>query len=62
LRIKLFINRSDNILFACAGMPPGEEDNETVAMIKELLDTRFRPSVQEDGGNIILACQDLPHK
>jgi len=35
------------------GMPPGEEDNETVAMIKELLDTRIRPTVQEDGGDII---------
>ena len=29
-----------------------EEDDETVAMIKELLDTRIRPTVQEDGGDI----------
>ena len=29
-----------------------EEDNETVLMIKELLDTRIRPTVQEDGGDI----------
>nr|QZX63207.1 mitochondrial NFU1 iron-sulfur cluster scaffold-like protein [Halisarca dujardinii] len=29
------------------------EDDETVAMIKELLDTRIRPTVQEDGGDII---------
>jgi len=28
------------------------EDSETVAMIKELLETRIRPSVQEDGGDI----------
>lgn len=28
------------------------EDDETVAMIKELLDTRIRPTVQEDGGDI----------
>lgn len=28
-------------------------DDETVAMIKELLDTRIRPTVQEDGGDII---------
>ena len=30
-----------------------EEDSETVAMIKELLDTRIRPTVQEDGGDIV---------
>ncbi|XP_045214882.2 NFU1 iron-sulfur cluster scaffold homolog, mitochondrial-like isoform X2 [Mercenaria mercenaria] len=30
-----------------------DEDDETVAMIKELLDTRIRPTVQEDGGDII---------
>eukprot|EP01113_Clastostelium_recurvatum_P005908 TRINITY_DN12658_c0_g1_i1.p1 TRINITY_DN12658_c0_g1~~TRINITY_DN12658_c0_g1_i1.p1 ORF type:complete len:300 (+),score=91.11 TRINITY_DN12658_c0_g1_i1:48-902(+) len=28
------------------------EDSEVVAMIKELLETRVRPSVQEDGGDI----------
>ncbi|XP_060560561.1 NFU1 iron-sulfur cluster scaffold homolog, mitochondrial-like isoform X2 [Ruditapes philippinarum] len=30
-----------------------DEDDETVSMIKELLDTRIRPTVQEDGGDII---------
>lgn len=30
-----------------------EDDSDTVAMIKELLDTRIRPTVQEDGGDII---------
>ena len=30
-----------------------EDDDEVVAMIKELLETRIRPSVQEDGGDII---------
>ncbi|KAJ3314300.1 hypothetical protein HDV04_000682 [Boothiomyces sp. JEL0838] len=29
-----------------------EEDSEIVAMIKELLDTRIRPTIQEDGGDI----------
>jgi Fe-S cluster biogenesis protein NfuA len=29
------------------------DDDETVAMIKELLDTRIRPTVQEDGGDIV---------
>ena len=34
-------------------------DDETVAMIKELLDTRIRPTVQEDGGDIIYkVCTD----
>lgn len=30
-----------------------EDDSETVQMIKELLDTRIRPTVQEDGGDIV---------
>ena len=30
-----------------------EDDDETVALIKELLDTRIRPTVQEDGGDIV---------
>lgn len=30
-----------------------EGDSETVAMIKELIETRIRPSVQDDGGDII---------
>lgn len=29
-----------------------DEDSEVIAMIKELLDTRIRPSIQEDGGDI----------
>ncbi|KAG1651051.1 NFU1 iron-sulfur cluster scaffold, mitochondrial [Nymphon striatum] len=28
-------------------------DSETVQMIKELLDTRIRPTVQEDGGDVV---------
>lgn len=30
-----------------------EDDDETVQMIKELLDTRIRPTVQEDGGDVL---------
>jgi len=35
--------------------PEGDssEDDETVSMIKELLDTRIRPTVQEDGGDVV---------
>lgn len=29
-----------------------ESDSETVSMIKELLETRIRPAIQEDGGDI----------
>jgi hypothetical protein len=35
---------------------PAEEDTEVVAMIKELLETRIRPAVQEDGGDIFFVC------
>ena len=30
-----------------------DDDDEIVAMIKELLETRIRPSVQDDGGDIL---------
>lgn len=30
-----------------------DEDDEVVAMIKELLDSKIRPTVQEDGGDIV---------
>ncbi|XP_068182958.1 NFU1 iron-sulfur cluster scaffold homolog, mitochondrial [Antennarius striatus] len=30
-----------------------DDDDEIVSMIKELLDTRIRPTVQEDGGDVI---------
>jgi NFU1 iron-sulfur cluster scaffold homolog, mitochondrial len=29
-----------------------DDDDEVVAMVKELIDTRIRPAVQEDGGDI----------
>ncbi|XP_058492038.1 NFU1 iron-sulfur cluster scaffold homolog, mitochondrial [Solea solea] len=35
-----------------ADTAPSDDDDEVVAMIKELLDTRIRPTVQEDGGDI----------
>lgn len=34
-----------------------EDDDEVVQMIKELLDTRIRPTVQEDGGDIVFMVQ-----
>ncbi|XP_078470852.1 NFU1 iron-sulfur cluster scaffold homolog, mitochondrial isoform X2 [Lampetra fluviatilis] len=37
---------------AVAGGEDGGEDEEVVALIKELLDSRIRPTVQEDGGDV----------
>merc|ERR1712146_397997 len=36
----------------------GDDDDEVVAMIKELLETRIRPAVQEDGGDIFYVSFD----
>jgi len=36
-----------------AGSGEGEEEDEVVAQIKELLETRVRPAVAMDGGDII---------
>lgn len=36
-----------------------EDDDEVVEMIKELLDTRIRPTVMEDGGDIIFKGFDV---
>lgn len=35
-----------------------DDDSEVVAMIKELLETRIRPAVQEDGGDIVFVGYD----
>ncbi|KAB0793097.1 hypothetical protein PPYR_12717 [Photinus pyralis] len=35
-----------------------EDDSEIVQMIKELLDTRIRPTVQEDGGDLLFMGYD----
>ncbi len=35
------------------GEPAGEDDDEVVSQIKELLETRVRPAVAQDGGDII---------
>ena len=45
------VNVRVRILFAVE--QADEDDDETVQMIKELLDSRIRPIVQEDGGDII---------
>uniref|UniRef100_A0AAY5L679 NFU1 iron-sulfur cluster scaffold homolog, mitochondrial n=1 Tax=Esox lucius TaxID=8010 RepID=A0AAY5L679_ESOLU len=36
-----------------ADTAPSDDDDEVITMIKELLDTRIRPTVQEDGGDVL---------
>lgn len=47
------INREAELAEEAADVDDAADDDETVAMIKELLDTRIRPTVQEDGGDIV---------
>lgn len=53
-----FYAAGDPLLYENSGDPVSaahtinEDDDEVVAMIKELLETRIRPAVQEDGGDI----------
>lgn len=47
--ISLVIHESIGCEFFCSLK---QDDSETVAMIKELLETRIRPAVQDDGGDI----------
>lgn len=35
-----------------------DSDDDTVQYIKELLDTKIRPTVQEDGGDILYVVRD----
>lgn len=40
-------------MFNLSYLEINEDDDETVMMIKELLDSKIRPTVQEDGGDIV---------
>ena len=40
--------------FEADSLAYSEDDDEVVSMIKELLETRIRPAIQEDGGDIEL--------
>ncbi|XP_028651778.1 NFU1 iron-sulfur cluster scaffold homolog, mitochondrial [Erpetoichthys calabaricus] len=53
--ITTFLERGEPVLTEVqhAENSHSEEDDEIVSMIKELLDTRIRPTVQEDGGDVI---------
>eukprot|EP00877_Chromochloris_zofingiensis_P012698 jgi/Chrzof1/7682/Cz02g32230.t1 len=44
---------SDEKTLAASDTAIHPEDTEVIAMIKELLETRIRPAVQEDGGDIV---------
>lgn len=39
---------------------PSSDDSEIITMIKELLDTRVRPAVAQDGGDIVFSSFDEP--
>jgi Fe-S cluster biogenesis protein NfuA len=43
---------SDEHTAAASDTAASEDDDEIVSMIKELLDSRIRPAIQEDGGDI----------
>jgi len=43
----------DEAALEASGTSIREDDDEIVAMIKELLETRIRPAVAEDGGDIV---------
>ncbi|KAL0910729.1 hypothetical protein M5K25_018812 [Dendrobium thyrsiflorum] len=48
-RNKVFHGGSED---SCSYIAANSDDSEIVAMIKELLETRIRPAVQDDGGDI----------
>jgi Fe-S cluster biogenesis protein NfuA len=54
-----FYSSNEPVMYDTTGSPESsdmtihDDDSEVVAMIKELLETRIRPAVQEDGGDIM---------
>jgi NFU1 iron-sulfur cluster scaffold homolog, mitochondrial len=42
-----------SLLARCVLGVRSDDDDDTTAMIKELLDSRIRPTVQEDGGDVV---------
>ncbi len=48
-----FTSGEPTLLADTADAAPAEEDDEVVAQIKELLETRIRPAVAQDGGDIV---------
>ena len=49
----LVVNDGDDLSSVNANTQINDDDSEIVAMIKELLETRIRPAVAEDGGDIV---------
>lgn len=47
------VNDGDDLSSVNANTQINDDDSEIVAMIKELLETRIRPAVAEDGGDIV---------
>lgn len=52
IQIQIDCNSNSNLKNKFLKLAISPDDNETVMMIKELLETRIRPTVQEDGGDV----------
>ncbi|KRY31285.1 NFU1 iron-sulfur cluster scaffold -like protein, mitochondrial, partial [Trichinella spiralis] len=48
-----FTSKQDIIIDDSTEKDAADDDNDTVAMIKDLLNTRIRPTVQDDGGDVV---------
>lgn len=51
---------TDELLQKSDSLAASDDDSEVVAMIKELIDTRIRPAIQDDGGDIEFKAFDEP--
>jgi hypothetical protein len=52
IRVKTCYKHLNQVFFHLAILP---DDDEVIAMIKELLESRVKPMVQEDGGDVLFA-------
>ncbi|KRX27049.1 NFU1 iron-sulfur cluster scaffold -like protein, mitochondrial, partial [Trichinella nelsoni] len=48
-----FTSKQDIIIDDSTEKDAADDDNDTVAMIKDLLNTRIRPTIQDDGGDVV---------
>ncbi|XP_003374929.1 putative HECT-domain protein [Trichinella spiralis] len=53
-----FTSKQDIIIDDSTEKDAADDDNDTVAMIKDLLNTRIRPTVQDDGGDVVFMVVD----
>ncbi|KRX27051.1 NFU1 iron-sulfur cluster scaffold -like protein, mitochondrial, partial [Trichinella nelsoni] len=53
-----FTSKQDIIIDDSTEKDAADDDNDTVAMIKDLLNTRIRPTIQDDGGDVVFMVVD----